>query len=75
MNEIRRFNKERRQDLVEMLKGFVLEQVVVLSFNMFFFLCAVICTSHEPFELFSEDQKQVDQLEKLLAILLSVYHC
>ncbi|TVU36674.1 hypothetical protein EJB05_18618, partial [Eragrostis curvula] len=27
MNEIRRFNKERRQDLVEMLKGFVSEQV------------------------------------------------
>ncbi|TVU36688.1 hypothetical protein EJB05_18632, partial [Eragrostis curvula] len=26
MNEIRRFNKERRQDLVEMLKGFVSEQ-------------------------------------------------
>ncbi|KAK3165838.1 hypothetical protein QOZ80_1AG0038410 [Eleusine coracana subsp. coracana] len=27
MNEIRRFNKERRQDLVDMLKGFVSEQV------------------------------------------------
>ncbi|WVZ68327.1 hypothetical protein U9M48_017283 [Paspalum notatum var. saurae] len=26
MNEIKRFNKERRQDLVEMLKGFVSEQ-------------------------------------------------
>lgn len=26
MNEIKRFNKERRQDLVEMLKGFVLDQ-------------------------------------------------
>jgi hypothetical protein len=36
MNEIRRFNKERRQDLVEMFKGFVSEQVGILSFNMFF---------------------------------------
>uniref|UniRef100_A0A0A9G5V2 PX domain-containing protein n=2 Tax=Arundo donax TaxID=35708 RepID=A0A0A9G5V2_ARUDO len=27
MNEIKRFNKERRQDLVEMLKGFVSDQV------------------------------------------------
>jgi hypothetical protein len=63
VNEIRRFNKERRQDLVEMLKGFVLEQVVAFSFNMFFPLCAVIYTSHEPFELFSEDQNQVNQLE------------
>uniref|UniRef100_A0A804UHZ1 Uncharacterized protein n=1 Tax=Zea mays TaxID=4577 RepID=A0A804UHZ1_MAIZE len=26
MNEIKRFNKERRQDLLEMLKGFVSDQ-------------------------------------------------
>ena len=32
MNEIKRFNKERRQDLVEMLKGFVSDQVEALNF-------------------------------------------
>ena len=31
MNEIKRFNKERRQDLVEMLKGFVSDQVEALN--------------------------------------------
>jgi hypothetical protein len=36
MNEIKRFNKERRQDLVEMLKGFVLDQVEALNFITWF---------------------------------------
>lgn len=31
MDEIKRFNKERRQDLVEMLKGFVSDQVEALT--------------------------------------------
>jgi hypothetical protein len=41
MNEIKRFNKERRQDLLEMLKGFVSDQVEALNlhglcFGLFF---------------------------------------
>lgn len=36
MNEIKRFNKERRHDLVEMLKGFVSDQVKVLNFVAWF---------------------------------------
>ena len=36
MTEIKRFNKERRHDLVEMLKGFVSDQVQALNFVTFF---------------------------------------
>ena len=36
MTEIKRFNKERHHDLVEMLKGFVSDQVQALNFVTFF---------------------------------------
>ena len=36
ITEIKRFNKERRHDLVEMLKGFVSDQVQALNFVTFF---------------------------------------
>jgi hypothetical protein len=42
MNEIKRFNKERRQDLVEMLKGFVSNQVEALNFFTWFMLWVVV---------------------------------
>jgi hypothetical protein len=48
MNEIIRFNKEKRHGLVEMLKGFVRNQVESLKFN-----CNVILLSAvvDPFNL------------------------
>jgi hypothetical protein len=42
MNEIKRFNKERPQDLVEMLKGFVSNQVEALNFFTWFMLWVVV---------------------------------
>jgi hypothetical protein len=42
INEIKRFNKERRQDLVEMLKGFVSNQVEALNFFTWFMLWVVV---------------------------------
>jgi hypothetical protein len=46
MNEIKRFNKERRQDLVEMLKGFVSDQVEALNFLWFMFWVVVQFAVH-----------------------------
>lgn len=44
MIEIERFNKEIRQDLVEMLKGFVANQVEILYLGNKVILVAVVCT-------------------------------
>jgi hypothetical protein len=42
MKEIKRFNKERCHDLVEMLKGFVSDQVDALNFITWFIFWVVV---------------------------------